>query len=83
MRGNPPSKFTSLNHQCRWLSCKSPRRAGMGSGKLCGKGFTFSRKLLHRPGWMNNQADGLALCNSAIERARSLLPVDGNANIHL
>jgi hypothetical protein len=33
-------------------------------------------------GWMNNQADGLALCNSAIERAKSLLPVDGNANIH-
>jgi len=33
-------------------------------------------------GLMGNQAEGLALVKSAIERARSLPPVDGNANIH-
>jgi predicted ATPase/class 3 adenylate cyclase len=33
-------------------------------------------------GWMSKQVEGLALVKSAIERARSLPPVDGNANIH-
>ena len=33
-------------------------------------------------GWMSNQAEGLAMDKSAIERARSLPPVEGNANIH-
>jgi predicted ATPase/transcriptional regulator with XRE-family HTH domain len=32
--------------------------------------------------WMSNQAEGLALVKSAIERTKSLPPVDGNANIH-
>jgi tetratricopeptide (TPR) repeat protein len=33
-------------------------------------------------GWMSNQAEGLALVKSAIERTKSLPPADGNANIH-